>query len=206
MKISRWIYVPLATSLTYAFFMSIVGWIFDGHLRFGKFVYWLLSGALIGFVGQYLSNRKAKKVSGNKDERAFDVYQNRSLVLLTSYKKAFDLCREAVLGLKRGKIKSEDFQNGAIAGKVALNWDTWGEIIDIDLRKINENLTEIEISVSPALRTMLASHGRSWKIAEDICLYLKEKDAELNKKVLADSVSIMEDVYIKPFQKEKIER
>jgi hypothetical protein len=35
---------------------------------------------------------------------------------------------------------------------------------------------------------------------------MKERDAELNQRVLADSISIMEDVYVKPFQKEKVER
>ncbi|HVE56708.1 MAG TPA: hypothetical protein VNB22_07760, partial [Pyrinomonadaceae bacterium] len=149
MKISPWIKVPLSTSITYAVFMALSGYIFDQYFTFGMFVYWLTGGALMGFLFQYISYRKAKKVSKDmKDERAFDVYQNRTLVLLTNYEKSFDLCREAVLSIKRGKIKSEDFQNGKINAKIGMNWETWGEIVDLNLKKINENLTEIEILVS----------------------------------------------------------
>jgi hypothetical protein len=155
--------------------------------------------------------KRSRTVSKDKDKRAFDVRQRRTLVVLVNYEKAFELCREALLSLERGKIKTKDLQNGTIHGVNALDWKTfwknkfWGTI-DFNLKKINENLTEIEISIDPMMQTMIVSNGQSWKIAEDLCDYLREKDAEINQKVLVDSTMILEDIYVKPFHKEKVER
>lgn len=202
MKTSRWIYVPLVVGVSYAFLMALAGLIFDMPFTFGQFLYWLVGGIFMGFIFQFLSDQKAKKVSKNKDQKAFDVYQNRVLTLLCNYEKSLALCREAVLNLKSAKITGEDFQNKKIKAMVGMNWNTWGEVIEINLKEIGENLTEIEINVSPRLKSMLVSYGRSWEIAEDISEYLKTKDAEINKKVLTDSVVILEEVYVKPFQKQ----
>lgn len=202
MKTSRWIYVPLVVGVSYAVLMALAGLIFDMPFTFGQFLYWLVGGTFMGFIFQFLSDQKAKKVSKNKDQKAFDVYQNRVLTLLCNYEKSLALCREAVLNLKSAKITGEDFQNKKIKAMVGMNWNTWGEVIEINLKEIGENLTEIEINVSPRLKSMLVSYGRSWKIAEDISEYLKTKDAEINKKVLTDSAVILEEVYVKPFQKQ----
>ncbi|HVE59362.1 MAG TPA: hypothetical protein VNB22_21310, partial [Pyrinomonadaceae bacterium] len=120
-----------------------------------------------------------------------------------------NLCRNAILSLERAKIKAEDFQKGTINAVNGSGWKIfWGTIfwgtIDFNLLKINENLTEIEFSICPVIKTAIISDGRSWEIAEDICDYIKDKDAEINKRVLADSVGIMEDIYVKPFRKEKV--
>ena len=85
-----------------------------------------------------------------------------------------------------------------------MKWHTFGDIITIDLKKINENLTEVKIRTRPIPRTILSGTGHSWKYVEDICNYLKERDAEINKKVLVDSAALLDAVYVKPFQKEKI--
>jgi len=201
-KISRWIYVPLKMGVSYAVLMVLAGLIFDMPFTFGQFLYWLVGGTFMGFIIQFLSDQKAKKVSKNKDQKAFDVYQNRVLTLLCNYEKSLALCREAVLNLKSAKITGEDSQNKNIRATVGLNWNTWGEVIEINLKEIGENLTEIEISVSPRLKSMLVSYGRSWKIAEDISEYLKTRDAEINKKVLTDSALILDEIYVKPFQKQ----
>lgn len=204
MKISRWIYFPLIYTILYISLLILLFSIFG--LPFDSFLIWvwLIYGVLMGFLFLYISNRKAKKLSKNGDERVFDVRQNRNLILLLDYERAFNLCREAILALKKGKIKSEDFQEGEIKGVSRLKWDIPKQKIEIRLKKINDNLTEVELFVRPGWKTIMVSSGYSWRGAEDICSYLKEKDTELNKKVLVDSAQILDDVYVKPFQKEKI--
>lgn len=206
MNISRWIYFPLIYTIIY------VSWMLIGYFILGIPVdsflglFWLVWGAVTAFAILFFSNREARKLSDGKDERVFDVRQKRNLVLLANYDESFRMCRDAVLALRSGKIVSEDFQSREITGTNRLKkWIGNKNRIQIRLNPLNDNLTEIEINVRPALRTVLVSDGQSWKTAEEICAYLKEKDAERNKKILADSVSIMEDVYVKPFRKEKNE-
>ena len=63
MKISRWIYVPLFTSIFYAVWMLLFGF----AQGFGSFLYYLAGGALIGFILQFISSKKAGKLSKDKD-------------------------------------------------------------------------------------------------------------------------------------------
>ena len=207
MKISRWIYFPLIYTLFYISWMMIGFFLLDMTLISFNFAIWLLNGLVTSFLILYFSYRSAKKLSNNSDdERIHHVRQNRQLIVLIGFEKAFKLCREAILSLRKGTIKEESFESGEIKASCRLRWDMAGNKIEVRLKRINENLTEIEVNILPPWKTVVADSGHSWKIAEDICDYIKQKDAEYNKNVLADSVSIMEDVYVKPFQKEKIER
>lgn len=203
MKINRWILVPLIFAIFYTLWMLILG----QGVGWRSALFLLVSGAVMGLLIQYISYTTARRVSKDKDARAYDVYQTRNLVVLTDYETAFNFCREAVsFSLTRGKIKDEDFQNGKLKAVNRIGLGSYWATIDFNLKKINENLTEIEFFISPVIKTQMVSDGKSWLIAESIYDYIKQKDTEINKKVLADSVSIMEDVYVKPFQKKKVEK
>jgi hypothetical protein len=199
MKISRWIYFPLIFIAAYV----LPRLLFDGRISAAGLLIWTIAGFLAGFITLVWSHYKAKKVTGREIEEIHDVRQKRNLTLLLNYEKAFAVCREAVDSLKPAKIKEESLENGVIKFRTPLKWDTFGHIITINLKRLNETLTEVEITTRPIPRTVLVGSGHSWKYAEDLTAFMKEKDAEINRKVLADSVSIMEDVYVRPFQKEK---
>jgi hypothetical protein len=206
MKISRWINFPLIYTIFFVSWMIIWYWVIGMPYNPILIWLWLINGLLMGFFLLYYSHRKAKKLSNDADdERIHEARQNRNLVVLLDYGKTFNLCREAILTIKKSKIKSENFEAGEIKAKCRLKWDLPRQKIGIRLKKINENLTEIELLVLPHLKTVVIGSGYTWRAAEDLCNYLKEKDAEINKKVLADSVGIMEDVYVKLFQKERVE-
>lgn len=203
MKISRWIYIPLIVALTWALTYLIFGFI--GSFR--EFLVYLIIGAIFGFVMQFLSYLLAKKVSGkDNDEEIHKVRQNRKVTLLLDYEKSFDLCREAIHLLNPSKIKKEDFENGMITARTRINWKSFGTIINLELKKINQNLTEVEISTRPIPRTVLVDYGEGWKYANEICNYLKSEDSEINKNLLVESASILDNVYVKPFQKETVKR
>ena len=204
MKINRWIYTPFYIAVFFALNIFLFNWILGRPVDFESFVIWLIWGIFNGFLCLYISDVNARRISKGEDQRAFSVKQDRSLVLLMSYEKAFNLCRESVVLIKRGKIKNENVINGTINAKSKISWDTWGEKIDFNLKKINENLTEVEIFVYPSVKTVIVSDGGGWKIAETICNFLKEKDAEINKKVLVESAAVLNDIYVKPFQKESM--
>lgn len=196
MKINRWIYLPLIFILAYV----LPHLLFNDSISANYLLYNAIWGAIVGFGILLWSNAKARRISGRNDEEVYKARQKRNLTLLVNYDKAFEICKEAVNSLNRAKIKSEDLEKGIIKVKTGITWDSFGQIITLSLTKINENLTEVEISTRPIPRTALVDYGEGWKYSEEISKYLKEKDAEINKKVLVDSAEILEDVYVKPFQ------
>ncbi|GEM_PF-2620348 len=199
MKISRWIYFPLIFIAAYVLPRLLL----DDKISANGLLVWTIVGAFVGFAGLLWSSYKARKITGNDSEEIHAVRQKRNLTLLLNYEKAFEVCRAAVASINPAKIKEENLEKGIIKFRTPLKWDTFGHIITIDLKSLNETLTEVEITTRPIPRTVLVGSGYSWKYTEDLSNFMKEKDAEINKKVLADSVSIMEDVYIKPFRQEE---
>lgn len=201
MKISRWIYFPLYFIVAYV----LMHFLFDKSISANWLLYYAISGALIGFGTMLWNDAIARRVCETNDEEIYKVRQKRNLTLLLSYEKAFECCMEAVNAINPTKIKEENLESGVIKIRTPLKWDTFGHIITINLKKINENLTEVKIRTRPIPRTIISASGYSWKYVEEICDYLKERDAEINKKLLVESAQILDDVYVKPFQKEKIQ-
>jgi hypothetical protein len=201
MKISRWILVPLVAGLSMGLMFILVqpgNWVFNLLSGF-------VAGAVSGLILQLWSERRTKKLAKSGNAEDFSVRQKRDLVLLVNFETAFDFCRQAVTD-SAAKIKSENPVTKTIKAKTGMNFYSFGTDIVFRLNPINENLTEIELSTRPSLRTTLVDYGESFKMIEKITGFLKEKDAEINKKVLADSVGIMDEVYLKPFQKEKVKQ
>jgi hypothetical protein len=202
MKISKWIYFPLVFIAAYV----LPRLLFDGKISATGLLLWTVFGFLAGFITLGWSHYKAKKLTGEDNEEIHAVRQKRNLTLLLNYDKAFEVCRAAADSINPAKIKEESLEKGVIKFRTRVKWETFGHIITINLKKLNETLTEVEITTRPIPRTLLVGGGHSWKYVEELIHFMKEKDAEINKRVLADSVSIMEDVYVKPFRKEKIKK
>lgn len=202
MKINRWIYVPLNLGLSYVIVYFICGFVKSWQ----DFVFYFVVGSGFGFVIQLWSDIRAKKISGKDTEEIHKVRQNRKITLFLDYERSFELCKEAVQSLNPAKIKKEDFENGILTARTRMNWNSFGTLINLNLKKINQNLTEIEISTRPVVKSTIVDYGESWKISEDICSYLKSEDAEINKNLLVESASILDDIYVKPFQKETVQR
>ena len=200
MKINRWILVPLILGLATGLMLVIL----QNGDWFNQFMFGFVFGVFEGLIFQWWSERRRKKIMKDGMDEDFSVKQKRDLVVLANFETAFDLCRETISEIG-AKIKTEDAANQIIKAKTGMNFHSFGTDIDFKLKPINENLTEIEIVSRPTVRTTLVDYGESYKMIENIVENLKNKDSELNRRILADSVSIMEDVYVKPFQKEKVE-
>ena len=200
MKRSIWIYFPLIIILSYVLPRILFG---DSGL---SILFWLIYGAAFGFGLLIWNNYKAKKVAGTDNPEIYEPRQRRVITVLLDYQKAFKICRQAVDSLNPAKIKVENFSDGILKFRTPYNWHTFGHNVTVNLKKLNENLTEIEISTVPIPRTALISSGYSWKVVEDFCNFVKAEDAEINQKVLVESAEILDIVYVKPFQKEKVER
>ena len=202
MKISRYISVPLVCAVIFSsvFYLFIPGIQFEA-LLICAFFSWLMALVLLLF-----SDYKIRQLSQDSNLNDYEPQQHRKFTMLLSLEKAFELCIESVSILNGAKIKAESFQNGEIVIRTKSTWVTYGNRVVYKLNKINENLTEVNLSSFPVPITAQADYGRGWKIVEDLSQFLREKDAEINRKVLVESAAILDNVYVKPFQKEKVER
>lgn len=90
-----------------------------------------------------------------------EAHHIRKMVLRLSFYKAFQLCVEAVSQIKRSKIIKEDRLNGIIYAKGGVTWKTFGDHIEFNLVKIDDNRTEVEFSSSPAIRSTLVDYGKN---------------------------------------------
>ncbi|MEJ7862945.1 MAG: hypothetical protein WKF90_15045, partial [Pyrinomonadaceae bacterium] len=180
MKINRWIFVPLVFALFCGFYSV---WI-NNELRLSNFLTGFIFGAIAGFIIQIWSNNRTKKYSHNEDEKNFSVKQKRNLLVLLTQDRTFDLCVESISHLESARVKSENRESGLIKAKTKMNFYSFGTEIFFNLRPVNKNLTEIEISTCPSLKTTIVDCGESLKTIEKITVFLKERDLEINKKVL----------------------
>ena len=197
MKRSIWIYFPLIITLFYVLPGILLG---DSS---SSILFWLIYGAAVGFGTLIWTKYRAKKVTGNDKPEIYEPRQKRIFTVLLGYKKAFEVCRQAVDSLNPAQIKVENFSDGVLKFRTPYNWQTFGHNVTVNLKKLNENLTEIEISTVPIPRTVLVSSGYSWKVVEDFCSFVNVEDTTVNQKLLIESVTLLDDVYIKPFQKKK---
>lgn len=165
---------------------------------------WLIYGTIFGFGMLLWSDYKARNLNDTDNPEIYKPRQNRVFTVLLDYEKAFEICLEAIESLNPARIKLANLNDGVIKFRTRMNWHTFGHDVTVNLKKLNNNLTEIEISTVPIPSTALISAGYSYQCVEDFCRIIKEKDAATNQKVLADSTEILEEVYVKPFLQEKI--
>ena len=88
-----------------------------------------------------------------------DVHQVRNIELKVHTIK-LDLCIESLNLIKRSKIQNEDRTHGKIAARVSITWKTWGDVISFDVRRIDDDRTQIEVSSRPVVRTTLFDYGK----------------------------------------------
>ena len=102
-----------------------------------------------------------------------DVHHLRSIELQLPYDKAFNLCIESLSLIKKCKIQKENRSQGKIIAKAGMTWKTWGDVISFDMRKIDNNRTQVTVSSRPIVRTTLVDCGKNLENVEKIIRFLK---------------------------------
>lgn len=202
MKNSRWIAFPLIYSVIYIF-IFISYYLFVGRFSYSLVFEGFILGVFTAFLQQYFCYKDARAISD--DVRVFDHYQNRNFTVLLDYEKAFSLCKEVLNFWEKHEIIDEDTEKGVIISKIRYSkkwYERNSEEVRFKVKKINEDFSEIDISLGKKWRNIAISSGYTWWLAEGISDYIKTKDAEINKKVIADSALILDEIYAKPFQKQ----
>jgi len=173
---NRYLKLFLATGIPFGIFMGVFY-----SLRYG-FPEGLIAGLFAGlFLGGFMSlilgflhSRSVKRMPFGKSKEAMDVHHVRNIELRVSYDKAFDLCIESLNLIKRCKIRKEDRSQGKVDARAGMTWKTLGDVISFDVRKIDNDRTQIEVSSRPAVRTTLVDYGKNLENVEKIIRFLKE--------------------------------
>lgn len=180
MKISRYIKFPLI----FGILVMLNSLFFSFEPTLYKLFTAFSGGAVIGIILQIISNYKTRQIESDSTEEDFSTYQTRTVSLLCSSDKAFDLCLGAIEEIKNGKIESADKENGFIKAKTSMNLKTFGNIVEFKLNALTENLTEVEIATKPFVPTTLIDYGESLETVKKLVDFLTAQNAEFNHKQL----------------------
>lgn len=196
MKISRWIFIPLFLAIYCGFAFAFM---YSGN-PLQNFASGFLIGAVLGFIFKGCHHYRASYFSA-KNTEDFSVKQNRDFIVRLNCKKAFEICEAAVTKDSYNSIKLADEESGIIKAKNKMNLFSFGTKINIKLKQIGQNLTEISIIAMPVFRPTVIDYGESLRVIEKITSYIKYMDAEINKGVLTDGTDISSEFFVNPFQK-----
>ncbi len=178
MKINRWIFVPLYMALAAGLLFGLTDKSYNGCIN------GFISGAIAGLIILAWSEIWTRKFSRNNEKKDFSVVQTRNLVLLSDFNNAFDLCRNSILNFETAGIKSADLQTGVITAETKLNFTSSRTEIEINLKPVNDNMTDVEILTRPSFRTTIVDFGKSLEVIEKITSSLEENDWQINPKIL----------------------
>lgn len=87
--------------------------------------------------------------------------------------KCFDLCIEAITKINKNIIKQKDYDQGLIIAKTIRGKMNWGEIVEVNLKPIDENKTNINIKSQPISKLNIANCVNNIKNVEEIYEYLE---------------------------------
>ena len=167
----------LATGIPFGIFMGIFysfRYGFSSGLADGLFA-GIFFGGFMSLILGFLHSRSVKRMPYGKSKEAMDVHHVRNIELRVSYDKAFDLCIESLNLIKRSKIRKEDRSQGKIDARAGINWKTWGDLISLDVRKKDNDRTQVIVLSRPVVRTTLVDYGKNLENVERISSFLKEK-------------------------------
>lgn len=98
-------------------------------------------------------------------ERGYDVSstnlnQQLNVKVTASPEQVFERCKRLEL-FKRIDVHDHDARHAKIVARTALTWKSFGETVQIIIRKINETQTRVCILSRPALKTTLLDFGKN---------------------------------------------
>ena len=143
-------------------------------------------GAIIAGV---FGTLHVRSMDGKK--RAYESYavqQTRDIEIDLPFDEALILARAALQSIEGAAIvKETSSETGttAISARTGLNWETYGEKINLRLERIDAETTLLHIDSRPRLRTTLIDYGRNLHNVNVISLYVREHTA-------ADHLSVKE--------------
>ena len=139
-------------------------------------------GILMSLIVGSLHTRSIKQMHLEKPEDAYQVHQGRNIELQVSYDRAFNFCIASLNLIKNNKIRKEIRSLGTIDARSGMTWRTWGETISFDIKKIDDNRTQVNVFSRPFYILTIADYGKNYENVEKIKSFLKEESKKIYNK------------------------
>jgi len=132
----------------------------------------LFVGGFMSLMLGFMHRRSVKRISSETSEEALGVHHVRKVKLQLTYDKVFDLCMASLSLIKKCKIQNEDRSQGKIVAKVGMTWKTWGDVISFEVREIDNDGVQVEVSSRPSVRTTLVDYGKNLENVKTLVGYI----------------------------------
>jgi hypothetical protein len=160
-------------------------------------------GIILGVViAAVFGTLQVRSMEGKKKaDHSYAVHQTREIEIDLPFDEAVVLAKAAVQSINGTSILKETSPHegvATIAARTGLNWETYGEKINLHLERIDADTTLLRIESRPRLRTTLIDYGRNLHNVNTISLYLREHTASdsLSRETTPDeTVSVLEELH-----------
>lgn len=142
----------------------------------------LFFGGFMSLILGFLNNKSLKNMPYEISEKTTGVRHIRNIELRIPYDEAFNLCIKSCDLIKGCKIRNFDLATGIIVTKTGISFKCWGEVITFDLRKINDEKTQIVVLSKPVISTTLVDFGKNIDNVEKITTFLNDHNQTINEK------------------------
>jgi hypothetical protein len=95
------------------------------------------------------------------NDESFGKPVEEEIVLAGDFENSFQLCKESVIRLNKSRIKSENIDDGTIDAKTGISWQSWGERMRCNIKKISDNESRISLSSKPSFRFTALDYGKN---------------------------------------------
>lgn len=170
---NKYLIIFLKSGLLFGLSMGVVYSIQNKDIIAGT-IGGIAAGILFGLVislFSYITDKKLKK-EGLVNNGA-DVYQVREYIISKPSLETLDVFKEALSIFKKYKTVKEE--KNSITIKTGFSWKSFGEIIVLSYKPINDTETQINISSRPSIKLTLVDYGINFQNVEKIEKYFKIK-------------------------------
>lgn len=193
-RVSRWITFPLV----FAVLMTIPVVLLLEDLTFTEIVSRFTLGALSGFAVQAWSDLRARQRTGRNDDEIYKVRQERILTIFREPKDAVALCIEAMQSSDLMKLNSIKVEDHSVIGCTRWTWESFGNVVKIQVVELGDKLSEVRINTRPLLQTTAVDYGNGSEIADKLISYLRQNDVSIPTKVLSEGAEVISNAPRRP--------
>jgi len=150
--------------------------LFSGNVVFKLVVLFSGSVLLSYLLTDRIFSRQAENVKaivGSEYRDYLGARHTRKIELKLPYEKAFTLCRESLKAIRKNRIRKEDSSKGIIEAKTGVTKASWGEIITLQVSRVHSDVSMVEVSSRPYLKTNIFEGGHDLRNVVNITAFLE---------------------------------
>lgn len=133
-------------------------------------IYGVLTGSFFGLIVAFI----AAPHQIDADGKEIPLKHQATVELDLPYDKAFEKCSQGVRLLERVNKVNEDKPKRTIKADVNFSWTKgFGDVVEINLEKKNDNKTLVKITSKPWIPITVADRGRNYHNVDQIIAGLK---------------------------------